>query len=113
MHSRKHRPDDEGLYAVLSEREVRDLHEIELNLRVSDPWLVRRFGELSRSAGSATHRHQARMSSWLPSILLVLAMVVLLAGAVAVNVPVVVAGIAFVVLALGVAAVDPGRPRTA
>lgn len=111
---------------MLSDRENRRLHEIEMQLRLTDPGLVRRFAELesrTRRArtgladllGGGRGDRSVHGAGPLPTVLLVLALVVLLAGAVAVSVPVVVAGIVFAVLALGLAATGGPQagPRTA
>lgn len=99
---------------MLNDRETRRLREIERQLRVTDPGLVRRFGALEpRGAGAGLARlgtgrfgatTSVQGSGPLPTALLALSLVVLLIGAVAVNVAVVVAGIVFAMLALGVAA---------
>lgn len=104
---------------MLSERENRRLHEIELQLRSTDPRLVRRFAALGTRTdrtgvtGLTRGRRGARSvhrSGPLPTMLLVMALTVLLAGAVTVNVPVVLAGIVCAVLALGVAATQGPQP---
>lgn len=101
---------------MLSERENRRLHEIEVQLRLTDPRLVRRFSALNAAlhaparhggrllAGFARDRRTVHGSGPFPTALLGTALVVLLLGAVLVSVPVVVAGILVAGLALAVAA---------
>ncbi|MEJ8281811.1 DUF3040 domain-containing protein [Pseudonocardia spirodelae] len=103
---------------MLSEREIRRLHEIEVQLRLTDPRLVRRFSALGAArrsgrllAGPGTHQRSMHGAGPLPTALLGLALVVLLLGAVTVNVPVVVTGIVVAALALGVAATTGPQPR--
>jgi hypothetical protein len=112
---------------VLSDRERRRLHEIEVQLRQTDPRLVRRFAALAAATrrpagpvgpgglsgyggGRSVHR-----SGPLPSTLLGLSLIVLLVGAVAVSVPVVIAGIVLAAVSLGLAATTgpQARPGTA
>jgi hypothetical protein len=109
---------------VLSDRERRRLHEIEVQLRLTDPRLVRRFaalaaagrvpigpgGLLSGLSGNGGGRSVHR-SGPLPSTLLGLSLLVLLVGAVAVSVPVVIAGIVLAALSLGVAATTGPRAQ--
>lgn len=114
---------------MLSERERRRLHEIEMQLRLTDPRLVRRFSALrpagrrgmspgrlpgvprglpgvpgGRRGGRSLHR-----AGPIPTVLLVVALLVLLLGAVAVSVPVVLAGIVLAGMSLGVAATTGPR----
>lgn len=99
---------------MLNDRENSRLHEIERELRETDPSLVRRFGALeTRTGGPGLARlvtgrfggvTSVQGSGPLPTTLLALSLVVLIVGAVAVNVVVVVAGIVAAVLSLGVAA---------
>ncbi|GAA1403792.1 hypothetical protein GCM10009613_65390 [Pseudonocardia kongjuensis] len=124
---------------MLSERETRRLHEIEIQLRLTDPRLVRRFAALTganRPAGPGRALRPATPGSLLrpaapgsllhgpggsgrsvhgagplPSALLGVSLLVLLAGAVMVAVPVVIAGIVLAALSLGVAATVPQRRR--
>lgn len=100
---------------MLDDRDNRRLHEMEVQLRRTDPGLVQRFAALegrTRAArsgladllGGRRGDRSVHGSGPVPSGLLAVALVVLLTGAVAVNVPVVIAGIVFAVLALCVAA---------
>ncbi|BBG05579.1 MULTISPECIES: DUF3040 domain-containing protein [Pseudonocardia] len=107
---------------MLSERETRRLHEIEVQLRLTDPRLVRRFAALAGTARPAGRRHLLRGpdaprgpvrsvhgAGPLPSALLGVSLLVLLVGAVMVAVPIVIAGIVLAALSLGVAATVPQR----
>ncbi|MEQ3554958.1 hypothetical protein WIS52_31220 [Pseudonocardia nematodicida] len=111
---------------MLSERETRRLHEIELQFRLNDPRLVRRFavlhqvvptspragGLLAGLAGAGSR--SVHGAGPLPSALLALSLLVLLAGAIAVNVPAVIAGTVLAAVALATAAtVSRPRPGTA
>ena len=95
---------------MLSEREIRRLHEIEVQLRRTDPRMVRRFSALTpRGRPRITWPGSAGL---LPSALLGFSLMVLLIGAVAVNVPTVIAGIVMAALALGVAAMVGPEARS-
>jgi len=107
---------------VLSERETRRLHEIEFQLRLTDPRLVRRFAALAgaprpaapgtvlRGPGGAHGPIRSMHGAGpLPSVLLGVSLLVLLAGAVLVAVPVVIAGSVLAALSLGLAATLPRR----
>ena len=105
---------------MLSEREVRRLQEIEVQLRLTDPRLVRRFAALAsgarsrsgpalaagRGAGRSVHR-----AGPLPTALLGLSLLILVVGALAVSVPVVIIGIVLAALSLGVAATAGPSPQ--
>lgn len=103
---------------MLSEREIRRLHEMERQLRTSDPRLVRRFAVLHAvcprprctDAGAGLARSVHGVGP-VPTALLGLALVVLLIGALAVSVPVVIGGVVLAALGLGIAATagPPGR----
>lgn len=103
---------------MLSEREIRRLQEMEQQLRTSDPRLVRRFAVLHavcprpRRAGSPDIPRSVHGPGPVPTALLGLALVVLLIGALAVSVPVVIGGVVLAALGLGIAAAaaPPGRP---
>ncbi|WP_224392628.1 DUF3040 domain-containing protein [Pseudonocardia sp. ICBG1293] len=103
---------------MLSERENRRLHEIEVQLRLTDPRLVRRIAALNTALHAPARRGGNLLSGFVrdrrtvhgagpfPTMLL---------GAVLVSVPVVVAGILVAGLALAVAATTgpQTRPGTA
>ena len=104
---------------MLSEREIRRLQEIERQLRSSDPRLVRRFAVLHavcprprRAADGPGIPRSVHGAGPVPTALLGLALVVLLIGALAVSVPVVIGGVVLAALGLGIAAAaaPPGRP---
>ncbi|MBC3194568.1 DUF3040 domain-containing protein [Pseudonocardia sp. C8] len=97
---------------MLSEREIRRLHEMEVQLRLTDPRLVRRFAALQagdrRRNGAGRPLHGAGP---LHSLLLGLSLLVLLVGAVAVSVPTVIAGVVLAAVSLGLAATVGSRSR--
>ena len=98
---------------MLSDRERSDLDIIERQLCDSDPRLAARFrslgGALPGRVRSGTHRSMHSAGA-LPCVMLAAGLIMLLAGAAAGAMTVVVAGMVLAVLTLGVAATSVTSP---
>lgn len=98
---------------MLSDRERHDLDLIERQLCASDPRLAARFRSLDRprtrraGRGSGRSMHDAGV---LPCLMLAAGLLMLIVGAAAGAITVVVAGVVLAVLTLGVAATRAPRP---
>lgn len=96
---------------MLSDRERRALDLIERQLCDSDPGLAARFRSLDRvrRVGSGAH-HSMHAAGMLPCLMLAAGLLMLVVGAAAGAMTVVVAGVVLAVLTLGMAATRSSSP---